>query len=79
MRTVIVVLIALVLGGLFLIQKQREHLAVVAQAEQQAAAKGSPTPRPVSEHNWAKHSLDKTRSVMSQVAEKRKADGVTGR
>jgi hypothetical protein len=79
MRTVIVVLIALVLGGLFLIQKQREHLAAVAQAEQQADAKESPTPRPVSEHNWAKHSLDTTRKVMNQVAEKRKADGNTGR
>ncbi len=79
MRTVIVVLIALVLGGLFLIQKQREHLAAVAQAEQQADAKGSPTPRPVSEHNWAKHSLDTTRKVMNQVAEKRKAEGNTGR
>ena len=79
MRTVVVVLIALVLGGLFLIQKQREHMATVAQAEQQAAAKGSPTPRPVSEHDWAKHSLDKTRSVMKQVTEQRKADGNTGR
>jgi hypothetical protein len=79
MRTVIVVVIALALGGLFVVQRQREHLAAVALAEQQAAAKGSPTPRPVSEHNWAKHSLDKTRSVMSQVAEQRKADGVTGR
>jgi hypothetical protein len=79
MRTGIVILIALVLGGLFVVQKQRERLAVVAQAEQQAAAKGSPTPRPVSEHDWAKHSLDKTRSVMSKVAEQRKADGVTGR
>ena len=79
MRTGIVILIALVLGGLFLFQKQREHMATVAQAEQQAAAKGSPTPRPVSEHDWAKHSLDKTRSVMSKVAEQRKADGNTGR
>jgi hypothetical protein len=79
MRTVTVVLIALVLGGLFLIQKQREHLAAAAQAEQQAAAKESATPRPVSDHNWAKHSLDTTRKVMSQIAEKRKADGNTGR
>jgi hypothetical protein len=79
MRTVIVILIALVLGGLFLIQKQREHMAAVAQAEQQATAKESPTPRPVSEHDWAKHSLDTTRKVMNQVAAQRKADGNTGR
>jgi hypothetical protein len=79
MRTTVVILIALVLGGLFLVQKQREHLAAVAQAEQKATAKEAATPRPVSEHNWAKHSLDKTRSVMSQVAEQRKADGNAGR
>jgi hypothetical protein len=79
MRTGIVILIALALGGLFVVQKQRERLAAVAQAEQQAAAKGSPTPRPVSEHNWAKHSLDTTHKVMNQVAEQRKSDGVTGR
>jgi hypothetical protein len=79
MRTTVVILIALVLGGLFLVQKQRERLAAVAQAEQQAAAKETATPRPVSEHNWAKHSLDKTRSVMSKVAEQRKADGNANR
>jgi hypothetical protein len=79
MRTTFVILIALVLGGLFVVQKQRERLATVAQAQQQAAAKESATPRPVSEHNWAKHSLDTTRKVMSQVAEQRKADGNTGR
>jgi hypothetical protein len=78
MRTVTAILIALVLGGLFLIQKQRERLASVAQAEQQAAAKESPTPRPVSEHNWAKSSLDTTRKVMNKVAEQRKSDGNTG-
>jgi hypothetical protein len=79
MRTTLVILIALVLGGLFVVQKQRERLAAVAQSEQQAAAKATATPRPVSEHNWAKHSLDTTRKVMSQVAEQRKADGNTGR
>ena len=79
MRTTVVILIALVLGGLFLVQKQREHLAAGAQAEQKATAKEAPTPRPVSEHDWAKHSLDKTRSVMSKVAEQRKADGNANR
>jgi hypothetical protein len=79
MRTTVIILIALVLGGLFVVQKQRERLAAVAQAEQQAAAKDSATPRPVSEHNWAKHSVDTTRKVMNQVAEQRKADGNTGR
>jgi hypothetical protein len=29
------------------------------------------TPRPVSEHNWAKHSLDRTHEVMDQVQQSR--------
>ena len=75
MRTSIVILIAVVLGGLFLVQKQRERLAVVAKTEEKVAEKKAATPRPVSEHNWAKHSLDRTRSVIDQVAKQRKEDG----
>ena len=30
------------------------------------------TPRPVYEHDWAKHSLDRTHEVMDQVWESRK-------
>jgi hypothetical protein len=29
------------------------------------------TPRPVSEHNWAKHSLDRTHEVMDQAHQSR--------
>ena len=76
MRTTVVILIALVLGGLFLVQKQREHLAAVAQAEEKATAKVAATPRPVSEHNWAKHALDTTAKVTRQVAKERKENEV---
>ncbi|MEY2488784.1 MAG: hypothetical protein QOC70_726 [Verrucomicrobiota bacterium] len=76
MRTSVVVIIALALGCLFLVQKQREHLAAVAQAEEKATAKVAATPRPVSEHNWAKHALDTTRKVTDQVAKQRTEDGV---
>jgi hypothetical protein len=76
MRTIVVVLIAVVLGGLFLVQKQRERLAVVAKTEEKVPEKKAATPRPVSEHNWAKHSLDTTRKVTDQVAQQRKSDEV---
>jgi hypothetical protein len=75
MRTFVVVLIAIVLGGLFIVQKQRERLTAVAKTEEKVAEKKAATPRPVSEHNWAKHSLDRTRTVIDQVAKQRQEDG----
>lgn len=76
MRTFAVISIAVVLGGLFVVQKQRERLAAVAATQEQITDKKAATPRPVSEHNWAKHSLDRTRTVIDQVAKQRKEDGV---
>lgn len=76
MRTSVVILIAVVLSGLFLVQKQRERLATVAKAEEKVAEKKASTPRPVSEHNWAKHALDTTRKVTDKVAAQRKEDSV---
>ena len=32
------------------------------------------TPGPVSEHNWAKHSLDRTHEVMDQVQQARRSN-----
>lgn len=75
MRTFVVVLIAIVLGSLFLVQKQREHLTASAKVEEKFSEKKAATPRPVSEHNWAKHSLDTTRKVTDQVAKQRQEDG----
>lgn len=75
MRTFVVILIAIVLGGLFIVQKQRERLTVVAKTEEKVVEKKAVTPRPVSEHNWAKHSLDRTRTVIDQVAKQRQEDG----
>jgi len=76
MRTFVVVLIAIVLGGLFLVQKRHEQKAVPAPVSSTAAAQKSSSPRPVSEHNWAKHSLDTTRKVTDQIAKQRNEDGV---
>jgi hypothetical protein len=79
MRTTVVVVIALVLGVLFIVQKRHEQsaaTAAAARASTAAAAQKPATPRPVSEHNWAKHSLDTTRKVTDQLAAQRKADGI---
>jgi hypothetical protein len=72
MRTVVVLVIIAVLGLAFLAQKQREPQKVVSNPKvpEQAAS-----PRPVSEHNWMKRSLDTTNKVTRNVAEQRKEDG----
>lgn len=75
MRTFLVVVVVAGLGCLYLAQKKSEQekpavTPAVAVSKQTAA-----TPRPVSEHNWMKRSLDRTNEVKRQVAEQRKADG----
>jgi hypothetical protein len=76
MRTFVVLLIAAVLGCLFIAQKRHEQNATPAPVATTASTKQASTPRPVSEHNWAKHALDRTKSVTDQVAAQRKEDGV---
>jgi hypothetical protein len=70
MRTVVIILIVGVLGGFFVVQRQHNQKA---EAEQ-AVAQLTSTPRPVSEHNWAKHALDTTSKVTREVARQRKDD-----
>ena len=75
MRTVIVLVVVAGLGWLFLAQKHSEPekpavTPAAAVSKQTAAA-----PRPASEHNWMKRSLDRTNEVKRQVAEQHKADG----
>jgi hypothetical protein len=61
-----------VLSFAFIAQKRSEHQK---EAVTQKVVAQTPSPRPVSEHNWAKHSLDTTNKVIRQVAQQRKADG----
>jgi hypothetical protein len=76
MRTGVIVFIAVVLGCLFLVQKRHEQKAAPVPASTSASVQKPSTPRPVSEHNWAKHALDTTKKVTDQVAAQRKEDGV---
>jgi hypothetical protein len=60
-------------GCLFFVQKRHEHEAAITKA---SAPQAAASPRQVSEHNWAKHAIDRTREVTRQVAQQRKEDGV---
>jgi len=52
---VIFLVIAGIGGGLFFLQKRSEQ----KNAAVEASAQSSPVPRQISEHDWAKHSLEK--------------------
>jgi uncharacterized protein YneF (UPF0154 family) len=72
MRTVVVLVIMAVLGLAFLAQKQREPQKVASNPN---VPEQTVSPRPVSEHNWMKRSLDTTNKVTRKVAEERKEGG----
>ena len=58
-------------GGLFLWQKRSEQQT---PPKEQLVAESTPAPRQVYEHDWAKHSLDTTHSVIDQIKRQRKDD-----
>jgi hypothetical protein len=72
MRNFVILVILAVLGLAFLAQKRQEDqkIASTPTVPTQAAS-----PRPVSEHNWMKRSLDTTNAVTRKVVEQRKEDG----
>ncbi len=65
------ILVAGVGGGLFLWQKQHDQKTAAAE---QTLTQSTPAPRPTYEHDWAKHSLDTTHSVIQQIQRQRKDD-----
>jgi hypothetical protein len=77
MRKFLVLTVLAGLTLLFVVQKRNEA-AKPGPAEKKVAvqnATSSPAPRPVSEHNWMKRSLDRANDVKKQVAQQRKEDG----
>ena len=62
--------IAAIGGGLFAFQKHNEQQV----AKTEPSAQSSQAPRQTYEHDWAKHSLDTTHSVIDQVQRQRKDD-----
>lgn len=63
--------IAAIGGGLFAWQKQNQQKTAEAKQSPQPA---SVAPRQTYEHDWAKHSLDTTHSVIDQIRRQRKDD-----
>src|SRR5947207_15073082 len=72
MRKFLVLVVLAGLAFLFVIQKRSEPQKT---APQKAVAQAAASPRPVSEHNWMKRSLDRANEVKRQVAQQRKEDG----
>jgi len=69
-----VVVALIVLGVIFLRQKQTENSAPQKAAE--AVAQATLTPRPASEHDWAKAAIDRTNEVKRQVKRERASNEV---
>ena len=64
----------IVLGVIFLRQKKAEDSA--PQKTAQAVAQATLTPRPASEHDWAKAAIDRTNEVKRQVKRERASNEV---
>jgi len=62
--------IAAIGGGLFAWQKHSQQ----QNAPTEQSSQSSPAPRQTYEHDWAKHSLDTTHSVIDQIQHQRKDD-----
>jgi hypothetical protein len=75
MRKFLVIAVLAGLTVLFVSQKRNAPEKPTPANKTVAKVAGTPTPRPVSEHNWMKQSLDRTNEVKRQVAQQRKADG----
>ena len=73
MRYFIVVAL-IVLGVIFLRQKKAENSVPEKTAE--AVAQPTLTPRPASEHDWAKAAIDRTNAVKQQVKRERASNEV---
>jgi hypothetical protein len=85
MRKFLVIAILAGLAWLFVVQKRNEAAKPPKTAPTVVTTSIKPgpkttgalstSPRPVSEHNWMKHSLDRANEVKQQVVQQRKADG----
>jgi hypothetical protein len=73
MRKFLVIAVLAGLCVLFVMQKRSEPQKTAPETK--VAQSATTLPRPVSEHNWMKRSLDRTNEVKRQVAQQRKTDG----
>lgn len=69
MRTFL--LLVLTVTALYVWQKQGNDVVTATQPRAETPVATPAAPRPVSEHNWAKHSIDRAHEVANQVQETR--------
>jgi hypothetical protein len=74
MRKFLVIAVLAGLAWVFVVQKRNEPQKNPAE-KVTAQTATTASPRPVSEHNWMKRSLDRASDVKRQVAQQRKEDG----
>jgi hypothetical protein len=75
MKKFFVIAVLAGLTWLFVAQKRSESSKPAPANKTVAQKAATSSPRPVSEHNWMKHSLDRANQVKRQVAQQRKDDG----
>ncbi|HEX4666608.1 MAG TPA: hypothetical protein VH207_08405 [Chthoniobacterales bacterium] len=69
MKTFLVLVLSVT--ALFVWQREGEKNAVANKPRSAMPSAATASPRPVSEHNWAKNSLDRARAMVNQVQQSR--------
>ena len=70
------VIIALIVAGVIFLHQQTAQKAEAAKKNTPAATQPTLTPRPASEHDWAKAAIDRTNEVRQQVKRERASNEV---
>jgi cell division protein FtsN len=70
------VIVALIVGGVIFLRQQTTQKAEAQKKTAQEAAQQTLTPRPASEHDWAKAAIDRTNEVRQQVKRERASNEV---
>lgn len=69
MKTFLVLVLSVI--ALFVWQRQNQGTATPGQPSVGETTSAIAAPRPVSEHNWARHSLDRAHEVVNEVQQSR--------
>jgi cell division protein FtsN len=70
------VTVALIAGGVIFFRQQTTQKAEAPKKTAQVATQPTLTPRPASEHDWAKAAIDRTNEVRRQVKRERASNEV---
>ena len=71
-----IVIVALIVAGVIFLRQQTTQKAETSKKTAQLAAQPTLTPRPASEHDWAKAAIDRTNEVRQQVKRERATNEV---